>query len=237
MKRLALTVLAVLAIGDVRAAEPLGRLFFTPEQRNQLDVARAQRSRATLTAEIEEQAPAPEVVTYHGLVRRSDGKNTVWMNNRTINDGQTTGRLPPPRPRSDGSIVLELPQSERKIKLKVGQSVELLSGTIAEPYARSSITSTRAKTPVQEGSQKPAVPESSGAKPAVPQAVATNTPPDKPPTAAPLIPIRPGVNHAEVEAQLEATLEQMRRGRTRASQDGASTKPDAASPGRSESPR
>lgn len=148
MRRLAFTLLAVLAAGETVAAEPLGRLFFTPEQRAQMDVARAQRSRATLEAAIEEQAPLPEIVTFHGIVRRSDGKSTVWMNDRAINDGAEAGRLPPPRPRADGSIMLELPQSERRINLKVGQSVELLSGTIAEPYAR-------APVPPKPGAGKP----------------------------------------------------------------------------------
>jgi hypothetical protein len=80
----------------------------------------------------------PEVVTYGGIVRRNDGKTTVWINNRAINDGKAADKLPvASRVRPDGSVNLQVPQSDRSVNLKVGQSVEFMSGTIAEPYARS----------------------------------------------------------------------------------------------------
>ena len=126
----------LLAAAAAPAAEPIGRLFFTPAQRTQLDVARSQKSRVVI--EPEQEAPRmPEVVTYDGLVRRSDGKTTVWINNRAINDGKASGRLPVPgHVRPDGSVRLVDPQSGRSVDLKVGQSVDIVSGTIEEPYAR-----------------------------------------------------------------------------------------------------
>ena len=127
----------VLAVGEAPAAEPLGRLFFTPAERTRLDVARSQKSRGTPASEQEEPAPVPEVVTYGGIVRRDDGKTTVWINNRTVNDGKAADRLPvASRVRPDGSINLEVPQTNRSVNLKVGQSFEIVSGTIEEPYAR-----------------------------------------------------------------------------------------------------
>lgn len=145
-----------IAAGAAGAAEPLGRLFFTPAQRAQLDAARSQKARAPLAANKEESTPAPEVVTYRGLVRRSDGKTTVWINDRAIDDGriasgiQLNGRVRP-----DGSIVLEVPQTERSVRLKVGQSVEVLSGAIAEPYRRTPATPKSA--PAGTAGGKPAV--------------------------------------------------------------------------------
>ncbi|MBI4196061.1 MAG: hypothetical protein HY526_13400 [Betaproteobacteria bacterium] len=127
----------VLAIGDACGAEPLGRLFFTPAQRAQLDAARGDKLRAPLAAEPEEAPRAPEVVTYGGLVRRSDGKTTVWINDRPTDDGTgATGSPVRSRVRPDGSINLLVPQANRSVDLKVGQSVEIVSGRIAEPYAR-----------------------------------------------------------------------------------------------------
>ena len=72
---LVLTLLAPPAI----AAEPIGRLFYTPDQRVTLDTARSKRGRnAVDTEKVEEPAPpTPEVVTYGGMVRRSDGQTTV----------------------------------------------------------------------------------------------------------------------------------------------------------------
>lgn len=138
----------VLAVGEAPAAERLGRLFFTPTQRAQLDVARSQKSRATLASEQEEAAPVPEVVTYSGIVRRNDGKTTVWINNRAVNDGKAADRLPvASRVRPDGSVNLEVQQTNRSVNLKVGQSVEIVSGTIREPYARSPVPAKPAPKP------------------------------------------------------------------------------------------
>lgn len=153
MRRALLLLALVLAVGEAPAGEPLGRLFFTPAQRAQLDTARNQKSRATLESEKEEAAPVPEVVTYGGLVRRSDGKTTVWINNRPINDGQAAGRLPiSSRVRPDGSVNLEVPKTERSVNLKIGQSVEILSGTIEEPYARSPVVAKPEPKPAAAGS-------------------------------------------------------------------------------------
>jgi hypothetical protein len=142
MRGFALTFALLLIADPVAAAEPLGRLFFTPAQRSSLDVARSQNTRVTVDTEStnEQAAPAPEVLTYGGMVRRSDGKTTVWINNRALHEKETVGGTSIiNRPRPDGSIRLQIPQSNRSVDLKVGQSVELLSGTIEENYARRAI--------------------------------------------------------------------------------------------------
>lgn len=132
---LALATLQHLSV-SAPAAEPLGRLFFTPAQRAQLDVAREQKSRASLPYE-QEAVPLPETITYSGMVRRNDGKSTVWLNNRAVNDRQPVDGVPVVgRVRPDGRIVLDTTQGGSNVELKVGQSVDIVSGTIEEPYAR-----------------------------------------------------------------------------------------------------
>lgn len=177
MKRLLLSALALVA-AHAFAAEPLGRLFFTPAQRAQLDTARSQKSRATLASEREESTPVPEVITYNGVVRRSDGKSTVWINNREINEREEIGGLPlVGRVRSDGRVTLELPQGSRSIDLKVGQSVDITSGTIEEPFTRPAAAD---KSGAKPGADKPA----SGAA-ATTGSQATRTARDQAETAAP----------------------------------------------------
>jgi len=168
MTRALLALALALAAGGVPAAEPLGRLFFTPAQRAQLDVARGQKSRGTPASEQEEAAPVPEVVTYGGIVRRNDGKTTVWINNRAVNDGKSADRLPvASRVRPDGSINLEVPQTNRSVNLKVGQSVEIVSGTIEEPYARSPVAAKpESRKPATVGGSAATVkPESAAQRP------------------------------------------------------------------------
>jgi hypothetical protein len=144
-----------LAPAQAFAGEPIGRLFFTPAQRTQLDNARSQKNRATLASEQQEGAPAPEVVTYSGMVRRSDGKSTVWINNRSVQDREAPGGVAVGRVHPDGALTIQVPQSSRNVELKVGQSVEVLSGTIEEPYARR-FTAPRPPAKPAEGAASPA---------------------------------------------------------------------------------
>ena len=116
-----------------KASDPVGRLFFTPPQRESLDLARTRRVRTTLTNEGEDSTPQTQNITYGGIVRRSDGRSTVWINGRPVNDSDASvvGRIRP-----DGSISLQMPQSGRSVSLKPGQSIELLTGEIEEGFTR-----------------------------------------------------------------------------------------------------
>jgi len=121
------------------AQERFGRLFFTPAQRASLDIARSQRARAALSTEKPEQeaAPVPQTITYSGVLRRSDGKTTVWINNQPVNDQESAGAAAiVGQVRPDGSVTLQVPQSGRSVILKPGQSVELLSGAVEEANSR-----------------------------------------------------------------------------------------------------
>ena len=142
--------------------EPMGRLFFTPAQRTSLDIARNQRARNTLATErTEEQAaPVAQSITYGGMVRRNDGKNTVWLNNQPVHDREPVGGAAiVGQVRPDGSVTLQNPQSGRSVELKPGQSVELLSGAIEEGYLR------RPVSPEAKPEPKSATDDKKGGKP------------------------------------------------------------------------
>lgn len=130
----ALLLLAIVQIVQAADPAPLGRIFFTPEQRAQLDTLRTQK---TVASQVRDE-PIPENVTYNGIVRRSDGKTTVWVNNEAMTDAELrvkqsiVGRVD-----RNGQILLQTPQvtGAAQLQLKVGQSAELLSGKIDETYA------------------------------------------------------------------------------------------------------
>jgi hypothetical protein len=135
MNRAAL-LLALLIAPAMASADSLGRLFYTPAQRTQLDDARSHRSTAVPDAAAEVPQPQP-ALTYHGVVRRSDGKSTIWINNRPITDGQSlSGVAVLGRVRPDGALQLQLPEGKRAVDLKVGQTLEVDTGSVAENYAR-----------------------------------------------------------------------------------------------------
>ena len=168
--KISLTVCCALAAAltslPAPAQERLGRLFFTPAQRASLDVARSQRARTALATEKTEQeaTPVPQTITYSGVLRRSDGKTTVWINNQPVHDRESAGAATiVGRVRSDGSVTLQVPQSGRSVILKPGQSVELLSGAVEEANSR--------KLEASKTEPKPAakpVADARSAKPATP---------------------------------------------------------------------
>lgn len=153
------------------AADGLGRLFFAPAQRAQLDTARAQRDRrgGPMTAETEVAAPqGPDVVTYSGVVRRSDGKSTVWINGKPMTERTRDSDVNVIGVRRDGAVSVNVPQADRSASLRVGQSMDVMSGKIEEPYAR---RETLYRPPAKPAPSSPAA----GASTTSPAAVAAST--------------------------------------------------------------
>lgn len=166
MMRVLLIVLACVADVAV-AADGLGRLFFVPTQRAQLEVARAQRDRRVpVTLETEPAAPqGPDVVTYNGVVRRTDGKSTVWINGKPLTERSASNAdVSVSNVTRDGAVSVAVPQADRKVSLKVGQSLEVTSGRIEESYAR---RATIQRPPVKSGEAAAPATVTSEKRPAV----------------------------------------------------------------------
>jgi hypothetical protein len=131
---LLLPVLMMTMLPAAYSAELTGRLFYTPDQRVQLDQLRRQKAVASQARD----EPIPETVTYNGIIRRSDGKTTIWMNNQQMSDADLrSGQSVTGTVSRDGRIVLQNPQagSGAKLELKVGQSATLLSGKVDESFS------------------------------------------------------------------------------------------------------
>lgn len=130
-------LLLACAVCSMAQAEPLGRLFFTPEQRAQLDIARSHRSRGPTVEAVPDEEPSPAVLTYSGIVRRDDGRSTVWINDRPVPGTAAAAQLQgSARVQQDGAVTVTLPQQKRSVRLRVGQSIELGSGEVTESYMR-----------------------------------------------------------------------------------------------------
>ncbi|CAN7385621.1 hypothetical protein LJR289_002284 [Pseudoduganella sp. LjRoot289] len=119
----ALAALLLAALPATLAAQPLGRLFNTPQQRAILD---ARRDGSALDSQPPPPAtyaePRPEPLQLSGVVQRSNGKSTVWVNQAPVPDSE--GQV-----LKDRSVSLRLP-SGRRITLKPGQSYDEVTGTI-----------------------------------------------------------------------------------------------------------
>ena len=114
----AAALLFAIGAGSAVAADDLGRLFFTPQQRQDLDRRRQ--------ANIQESAvTVNSFVTVNGQVSRSNGKNTVWINGVP----QETTR----RPSDPARVTVPGGEGERSINLKIGQSFDRVRGQIKDP--------------------------------------------------------------------------------------------------------
>lgn len=129
MKR-ALIVCALLAGAALtaRAQSPqLGRLFLSPEQRAQLDAQRygPPAPDPAVAAPPSPPPPAPPV-ELNGMVLRSSGRSTVWLNQEAQNEPHN--RLARGKP---GTLTLRLSNGQ-VLLLKPGQRYDPTSGTVSE---------------------------------------------------------------------------------------------------------
>lgn len=113
------------------ADDSLGRLFYSPAQRARMDVAR-QHERNIKIDEVEvESTPPPVNIHLNGVITRSDGRSTVWINNRIQNDASQVATVG-----KGGEVRVVTPDAQRTIRLKVGQSIDMSSGEVEEVYRR-----------------------------------------------------------------------------------------------------
>jgi len=138
MNRLLLSFFLLIATAPAFAQEaPLGRLFLTPEQRAALDNARRNKIRAEAVAGAVVKKPKPPAarsVLINGIVKRSDGETIVWVNGKPI-EGETPDGMQF-QSRSDGAVVVREPDKGRRVEIKVGQQVDMVTGRIKEPFER-----------------------------------------------------------------------------------------------------
>ena len=111
MSKFCALLLALLACQSA-AADDLGRLFFTPEQRAELDQEHAQH------ADRSAGYGYGSVLTVNGVVQRDGGARTVWINGVP----QTAGKSDPKNP---ASVPVVLPGQSEPVKVKVGQKLLL----------------------------------------------------------------------------------------------------------------
>lgn len=95
----ALMALFLGGLGECVAADP-GRLFYTPAERAQLEAARASNAAPARRSESGRAAP----LRFDGVVIRSDGRSTSWVNGRPRPGASGAGGLKPGQIRAEGRI-------------------------------------------------------------------------------------------------------------------------------------
>ncbi len=119
--------IAVVAVWSVllRAEEApeLGRLFFAPEQRHDLDQQRQREPGAGAATTTTGSAP----LLLNGVLRRQHGAPVVW-----VNGASHTGATEAGPPDAQNRVTVRAPDGKAVARLKPGQAWDPVSGTIRD---------------------------------------------------------------------------------------------------------
>lgn len=142
-----LLVLPLLAASASAATEngdsALGRLFFAPEKRAALERQRQLNIQETQTLE-------GASMSLDGVVVRSSGKRTVWINTRAQHDqAAPAGVTADLAARQPGQAVLQAGE-EAPARLKVGETINRATRETAGGLAQGQISVHRPTTPAKK---------------------------------------------------------------------------------------
>lgn len=124
------TILLLCALSSNTAAEgeisiDRKRFFTTPAERAQMDRARRDLGKKPVQAPVNvvvKNKPLPKV-TVQGIVKRSSGEDTVWINGAGVEIGKRKGDVAVRSVRESGNARLLL-SGEKAVTLKPGQSFD-----------------------------------------------------------------------------------------------------------------
>jgi hypothetical protein len=112
--RILVSAAALALLAGAAAAEPLDRLFFTPERRAALERQRQLNIQETQTLE-------GAVMSLDGMVVRSGGKSTVWVNKRAQPERSAATGVSATVERNGKAVVTA--GEETPAELRVGESI------------------------------------------------------------------------------------------------------------------
>jgi hypothetical protein len=104
----------------------IGRLFFSPDERAMLDQQRQKSSGSTVSA--------TEQISLNGIVRRSSGKTTVWINRVPQHENETPQGVTVQQGKTSKPSALLLLPSGKQVQLKTGQTFDTAKGKVREGY-------------------------------------------------------------------------------------------------------
>lgn len=120
------------AMPSLSAAGELGRLFFTRQQRAQLEQGQTPNS---------DRVASRRELSVNGIVQKHGGQRTVWINGVAQAAGNSDEQSPE-------SLPVAIPGQDKPVKVKVGQRILL------NPSASPNIQGTQNQNTLQRGTAK-----------------------------------------------------------------------------------
>jgi hypothetical protein len=127
MRAAALLLVLAALVPRASSAQELGRLFFTPEQRDALDA----RRRAKLPDKPEAVVVSP-TTRIDGSVKRSIGKSTLWLDGHAVTDGTQPEGLRIRRGADPSRVVVTVGEDGRRIDMRVGETLDRTTGKVTD---------------------------------------------------------------------------------------------------------
>jgi hypothetical protein len=130
------SVLVVFLLGVAalcQAQDELGRLFYTPDQRQALDAGKRIVVKSTRPNPPSRPKPKAKDLALHGVVTRSDGERTVWINEKAYHNTVPEGVSVRIRPGDPAVADVSIGTSGQSVEVKVGQEMAGETGTV-RPY-------------------------------------------------------------------------------------------------------
>ncbi|MBI5889366.1 MAG: hypothetical protein HZB47_01665 [Nitrosomonadales bacterium] len=109
---LAFALMAASAWHESVNAGELGRLFFTPQQRQQLEFQETRSSNS------EDGSERRNYIMVNGVVQKKGGNRTIWVNGTAQAAGQSNDKAP-------ATVPVTIPGKSQPVQLKVGQRLML----------------------------------------------------------------------------------------------------------------
>lgn len=109
--------LVTLGFFQAAHAEELGRLFFTQDERHQLD------QHHVLGAPAKDSESSQPFVVVNGIIQHSDGSRTAWINGRAQRNAPG---------KNANTVTVTMPGKTESIEVKVGQRL-LIDTTASSP--------------------------------------------------------------------------------------------------------
>ena len=133
-------IIALSISGTVLAQDDFGRFYTTPRQRAELEEMRQKRPSGDIVIEVapetildenteDEVQELIDTISLNGLVYRSDGKNTAWINRSSTSFGSIVNQYTRVQERDvdPNRVRITLPDDTTSVRLKVGQQYDVMN--------------------------------------------------------------------------------------------------------------
>ncbi len=120
--------------------EALGRLFFTPEQRIQLEQLKSKPKGET-------EVIISDRILVNGIIQRNGGSRVVWINGVPQSQKGDNGILVE-RDDTPDSVPIRIPGTDNSVRLKVGQSIDLDSSMMRNVNSERGLQSVQQSTQI-----------------------------------------------------------------------------------------